>query len=95
MILGVVMTLMVLFIFPIILKKVQVPGYEYYTASNIFSQVSVITWGFLNLGKEAADQYQQWTISPTWPVQNPWTPANDPAIPDSSWSERDFNDLEL
>jgi ABC-type Fe3+ transport system permease subunit len=43
MILGVVMTLIVLFMFPIILKKAKVPGYEFYTASNIFSQVSFIT----------------------------------------------------
>lgn len=94
MILGIVMTLMVLFIFPIILKKVQVPGYEYYTASNIFSQVSVITWWFLNLWKEAADQYQQWTISPTWPVQNPGTPS-DPIVTDPGVTDPNYNDLEL
>lgn len=92
MILGIVMTLTVLFLFPLILKKVKIPGYEYYTANNIFSQVSAITWGLLNLWKEAADQYQQWTINPGGAVSNPWAnnennPTDTPLPTDDDYAE--------
>jgi len=97
MILWLVMTLIVLFMFPIILKKAQVPWYEFYTASNIFSQVSLITGWFLDLWKEAADQYQQWTINPNWPVFNPWENNSEGEWFDGELSppEDNYTDLEL
>jgi hypothetical protein len=36
MILGVIMTIVFLFIFPVLFKKLNVPGYEQYNAQNIF-----------------------------------------------------------
>ena len=58
MILGIVFTLVILFFFPIILKKAKIPWYKFYTANNIFAKVSQITWWFINLWKDAITTYQ-------------------------------------
>jgi hypothetical protein len=62
MIMGIIMTLLVLFFFPIILSRAKVPGHEMYNANNIFAQVSKISGGLLNLGKEAANNYQEGSV---------------------------------
>lgn len=81
MILGIILTLIVLFFFPIILKKAKIPGNEYYTANNIFAQVSKITGWFVNLWKDAVTTYQNgWSIGEWWiliPKENTSTKDSD------------------
>lgn len=52
MILWIFLTLLFLFIFPILFKKLEVPGYEAYTAQNIFKFTSSFLWNILDFGKE-------------------------------------------
>ena len=40
MVIGIFLTLLFLFIFPIIFKKLELPGYQAYTAQNIFKFTS-------------------------------------------------------
>lgn len=58
MILGVIMTIIFLFIFPIIFQKIKLPGYERYSANNIFSQASYLLKSVFGFSKEAINQYQ-------------------------------------
>ena len=37
-IMGIIVTIVLLFIFPILFKQMKVNGYQYYTAQNIFSR---------------------------------------------------------
>ena len=57
MIVGIIMTLAFLFIFPVIFKRMAVPGYEQYTAENIFRQATLIMRSIFSFGREAADTY--------------------------------------
>ena len=66
MALGIMFTLTILFVFPILLKKASVPGYQYYTASNIFARVGKITGGLLSLGQEAFDTYSDGAVLREW-----------------------------
>lgn len=85
MILWIVLTLFVLFLFPVILKRSKVPWYDMYSASNIFEKVSKITWWLLDLGWEAISTYRydsSWDTILLAPLQPkpivPWnTGAND------------------
>lgn len=52
------MTLAFLFIFPLIFKRIKLPGYEAYTASNIFQQASLLTKWIFSFGREAVTEYQ-------------------------------------
>jgi hypothetical protein len=52
------MTLIFLFAFPIIFKRLDVPGYEAYTASNIFDRSTEIISALFLFGTEAAQNYQ-------------------------------------
>jgi uncharacterized BrkB/YihY/UPF0761 family membrane protein len=58
MILGIILTLSFLFIFPIIFKRMKLPGYEMYTASNVFSHASYLLRSLIGFGSEAIQEYQ-------------------------------------
>lgn len=83
MILGVILTVIFLFIFPIIFKKIQLPGYELYSANNIFRQASYLIKSVFGFSKEAVIEYQNDTSTAntdtkdttTTPTPNPsWPP---------------------
>ncbi len=58
-IIGVILTVFLLFVFPIIFKKLQIPWYKVYTAQNIFKRASLIIkkvfTGFKNSYNENID----------------------------------------
>lgn len=50
------LTVALLFVFPILFKYIGVQGYEVFTAENIFNRVGELLQGILNIGKEVRDQ---------------------------------------
>lgn len=82
MILGIFLTLIFLFVFPVLFKKLELPGYQAYTAQNIFKFTSWFLRSILDFGKEVStgeNPYQRggganpssaspWT-SPTQPIE--------------------------
>lgn len=52
MVLGIFLTLIFLFVFPIVLQKLKLPGYEAYTAKNIFTFTSKFLRAILDFGKD-------------------------------------------
>jgi hypothetical protein len=77
MILWVVLTVIFLFIFPIIFKKIRLPGYELYSANNIFLHASVLIKSLFGFSKEAVLEYQKDTSEQK---QNTDTTTNDSAL---------------
>lgn len=67
MILGIIMTIAFLFIFPLIFKRIQLPGYEVYTASNVFKQAGVLIRGLFLFGREAVVEYEAGTTQTVTP----------------------------
>ena len=61
MILGILLTLVLLFIFPFLFETLGVNGYEVYTAKNIFARAGEILSSTLDFGKDAADNYNGWS----------------------------------
>lgn len=98
MILGIVFTLVILFFFPIILKKAKIPGHEFYTANNIFAKVSQITGWFINLWKDAVKTYENGGSLGEWGILVPDSSTNDTnnnGNNDIPPAKEDYNDLEL
>lgn len=58
------MTIVFLFIFPVLFKKLQVPGYEQYNAQNIFKTAGNLIYGLFGFAGEAIDTYKQWEYAP-------------------------------
>lgn len=50
MIIGVVLTIVLLFLVPTVLRRMNVPKYDVYTPSNIFSRAGELVNGLFNLG---------------------------------------------
>ncbi|MCX6825323.1 MAG: hypothetical protein NTY80_03795 [candidate division SR1 bacterium] len=50
MIIGVILTVMLLFLVPTVLRRMKVPKYEVYTPSHIFSRAGELVNGLFNLG---------------------------------------------
>lgn len=46
---GVVLTIVFLFVMPLVFQKLQIRGYEYYSAKNIFARVGEIMQAVLNV----------------------------------------------
>ncbi|MDP2669915.1 MAG: hypothetical protein Q8O99_02740 [bacterium] len=67
------MTLVFLFIFPVLFKRLKLPGYEAYTAQNIFSFTSGFLRSILDFGKESVNNYN--TYGPTVPSNIPTGPS--------------------
>lgn len=89
MILGIFMTLIFLFIFPILFKKLEVPGYQAYTAQNIFSHATYLVRSIFLFGTEAVQNYQ---LPGTWdPISNPWLLA-DPSAGQPTQGSNNFGD---
>lgn len=59
MILWVILTVIFLFIFPIIFKKIRLPGYELYSANNIFHHAGILVKSLFGFSKEAVTEYQK------------------------------------
>ena len=58
MIIGILLTLFFLFIFPLLFQRLNVPQADQFTAQGIFSRAStIITW-LLNFWRDAANTYQ-------------------------------------
>lgn len=58
MVLGIFLTLIFLFVFPVLFKKLKLPGYEAYTAQNIFRFTSGFLRSILDFGKDTTTTYQ-------------------------------------
>lgn len=73
MILGIIMTLMFLFLFPLLFKSMKVPGYQAYTAQNIFKQATAVIKMVLSFGQDATVIYRSNPTSPggTAPIPTP------------------------
>lgn len=81
MVLGIFLTLIFLFIFPVLFKKLGVPGHEAYTAQNIFKFTSWFLRSILDFGKEVSNWW--FTISPSTnrqPTQKT-APSSQPSQP--------------
>ena len=50
MIIGVVLTIVLLFLIPTVLRRMKVPKYDVYTPTNIFSRAGELVNGLFNLG---------------------------------------------
>jgi len=50
MIIGVILTIVLLFLVPVVLRVMKVSKYEVYTPSNIFSRAGELVNGLFNLG---------------------------------------------
>lgn len=79
MVLGIFLTLIFLFVFPVLFKRLKLPGYEAYTAQNIFRFTSWFLRSILDFGKESVGTYQQY--GPSLPADTPTktSPAEPPA----------------
>lgn len=81
MILWIFMTLIFLFIFPIIFRRLEVPWYEAYTARNIFQRSTDLIQAFFLFGWEAVQEYQSWwIINNSSTIITPWSssPSGEP-----------------
>jgi hypothetical protein len=50
MIIGVVLTIVLLLLVPVVLRRMKVPKYDVYTPKNIFSRAGELINGLFNLG---------------------------------------------
>ena len=50
MVIGVIFTLVLLFLFPVLFEKLNIPGYEVFTARNIFAKVGELLSYFFEIG---------------------------------------------
>ena len=65
MILGIIMTIAFLFIFPVIFQRINLPNAELFTAQNIFFQAWEIVNFLLGFGKESMRIYNNGQ-APSW-----------------------------
>lgn len=90
MILWIIFTIAILFLFPVILSKANFVGYETFNAQSIFNQATRIARAVLNFGKDTATTYEQ-SRPPqqAYPSPTPAPNTNQPTTP------QDYEDLEL
>lgn len=55
MIIGVILTIFLLTIFPVVFRQLKVDGYEVYTAKNVFERAGEIVNKFLKFGQVVRD----------------------------------------
>lgn len=66
MIIGVILTIFLLTIFPVIFKQLKVTGYEIYTAKNVFERAGEIVNKLFQFGQVVRDtNVDAWNTSPT------------------------------
>jgi uncharacterized membrane protein len=65
MIIGIVLTITLLTIFPLLLRQLQVEGYEVYTARNIFERAGDILEGVINIGQQSVDNSRYYDRTPS------------------------------
>lgn len=68
MILWVIMTFIFLFLFPVLFKKLNVPGYEQYNAQNIFKTAWSLIYGLFWFAWEAIETYNQQDTQNNWSI---------------------------
>ena len=59
MIIGVILTIALLFMVPVVLRWMKVPQYDVYTPTNIFSRVGQLVNGLFDLGNIIKESQQQ------------------------------------
>jgi hypothetical protein len=64
MILGVIMTVVFLFVFPVLFKKLNIPKAEQYNAQNIFKTAGNLIYGIFGFAGDAIDTYKQGEYAP-------------------------------
>lgn len=89
MILGIVMTIFLLFIFPVIFKRVGLSSADKFTAQSIFNMSIQLVEYVFTFWKESIKTYQEWwSIGlPWWPAFQTWTPSTSPTdlSPPEQW----------
>ncbi len=93
MILGVILTIVILFLFPVILSKAHFVGYETFNAQSIFNQATKIARAVLNFGKDADTTYRQ--TKPTNYYPDDSTANDNVNDADKEPTIDDYEDLEL
>ncbi|MBS8121584.1 hypothetical protein [Candidatus Vampirococcus lugosii] len=63
MILGIILSFLLLFVFPIVFERLKIPGYEVYTAQNIFNKSGELIRNIM--GKDESDNFDYDTRSNT------------------------------
>lgn len=71
-IMGIVVTLILLFVFPILFKQMKVSGYQYYTAQNIFNRAGQIIKRIMGIGSEGFGDFFNSSSSS---LSNDYTPS--------------------
>ncbi len=59
MIIGVILTILLLFMVPVVLRWMNVPQYDVYTPTNIFSRAGELVGGLFNLGNVIKQSQEQ------------------------------------
>src|SRR5574344_535911 len=59
MIIGVILTILLLFMVPVVLRWMNVPQYDVYTPTNIFSRAGELGGGLFNLGNVIKQSQEQ------------------------------------
>ena len=82
MLMGIILTIFLLFIFPVIFKRVWVENAEQFEASSIFNMATQIVNYLFTFGKESIELYQAGEVG-NFPGSNAWNTGS--GIP-SSWN---------
>lgn len=72
---GIIVTIVLLFIFPILFKQMKVSGYQYYTAQNIFSRAGLIIKKIMGLGSEGFGTFFNGSAAPSTSTSTYDTPS--------------------
>lgn len=72
-IMGIIITLILLFVFPILFKQMKVSGYQYYTAQNIFNRAGLIIKRIMGIGSEGFGDFFNGSSSSS--LGNDYTPT--------------------
>ncbi len=75
-IMGIIVTLLLLFAFPILFKQIRVNGYQYYTAQNIFNKAGDLIRRIFSIGSEGfGDMFGAPSSSSSSSLNNDYTPS--------------------
>jgi hypothetical protein len=100
MILGVFLSIVFLFLFPYVFQKIRVPGYQIYTAQNIFARAWEIFRAMMDGGKEIgrfyriSNNYGWYTPSIQVSIPNPDLPIQDQVTVNELESDYDLSGID-
>ncbi len=68
MIIGVILTIFLLTVFPVVFRQLNVSGYEVYTAKNVFER----SWEIINKILQFSQIVRETNTTQSWSYQNRW-----------------------